>query len=304
MMTTLTRRFDRQLRQTTLTRRLQIAALSACVLLLHCVSALAQPRAGARRRTVAADARGGALRVTPADVFEAMYFRERADSDISTAALAAYGNALVARRGLDFGVDACAVIGANKSAPGAPEVSESARVFAYTMRRVGGGRVRLRLIADVLGDPSGLNCGECYLAVPALRVTRAEMLVVAGGRRHRLVRPGAFLSGEASLMDDSLRRVRRAWQLPYQADVLGLSADRARLYLPLPPFDDETWDDKLALELSDAGVRFVPRDLLKLPKREALTSPAEIAESDASFIRFTSGGRSYVIRVTAPCTVV
>ncbi|HEY9286117.1 MAG TPA: hypothetical protein VIP46_21885, partial [Pyrinomonadaceae bacterium] len=238
----------------------------------------------------------------PADVFEAMYFRERADSDISTAALAAYGNALVARRGLDFGVDACAVMEANKSAPGAPEVSESARVFAYTMRRVGGGRVRLRLIADVLGDPSGLNCGECYLAVPALRVTRAEMIVVAGGRRHRLVRPGAFLSGEASLMDDSLRRARRAWQLPYQADVLGLSADRARLYLPLPDFGDVGWDDKLALELSDAGFRFVPRARLRLPARERLTAPPETAESDATFVRFGAGEQAYVVRINAPCT--
>ena len=286
-----------------MTRRSHIAALLACVLLPHgAVAASAQPRAGARRRTAAADVRGRAVRVTPADVFDAMYFKERAESDITPAALAAYGNSLVARRGLDFGVDACAVMEANRNAPAAPEVSESARVFAYTMRRVGGGRVRLRLVADVFDDQPDRNCGECYFAVPALRVTRAEMIVVAGGRRYRLARPDAFLVGEASLMDDSLKRVRRAWQLPYQAEVLGLSADRARLYLPLPDFDDVTWDDKLALALSDAGVKFVPRSRLRLPSRERLTSPAEIAESDATFVRFGAGEHSYVIRINAPCT--
>jgi len=192
---------------------------------------------------------------------------------------------------------------ANRNAPAVPEVSESARAYTYTMRRVGGGAVRFRLVADVfLGDPSGLNCGECYFAVPAARVTRTEMTVVAGGRRYRLERPGAFLFGEASLMDDSLKTVRRAWQLPYQAEPLGLSADRARLYLPLPEFDGEAWDDKLALELSDAGVRFVARDQLTLTKGERLTSPAEIAEADATYVRFGAGARAYVIRVTAPCT--
>ena len=285
-----------------MTLRLDITTPLTCALLLLLgVGAVAQPRGGARRRPAAAQRARGVL-VTPANVFDAMYFRERADSDITPAALASYGNSLVARRGLDFWVDACAVMEADRNAPAAPEVSESARVFAYTMRRVGGGRVRFRLIADVLGDLSGLNCGECYFAVPALRVTPAEMVVVAAGRRYRLVRPDVFLVGEASLLDDSLKEVRRAWQLPYQAELLGLSADRKRLYLPLPDFDDVEWDDQLALELSDAGFSFVPRARLRLPARERLTSPAEIAESDATFVRFGAGAQSYVIRVNAPCT--
>ena len=100
--------------------------LLACALLSHAVAASSQPRS---RRTRAA-ARGTAVRVKPADIFDAMYFRERADSGISAAALAAYGNSLVARRGLDFWVDACALMETNRNAPRAPEVSESARVFA------------------------------------------------------------------------------------------------------------------------------------------------------------------------------
>lgn len=288
-------------------RRPHIAALLACVMLLPSLAAAAaqrrvsaQRRAPARRRPAS---RVGGPVIRPADVFDAMYFKERAESDITPDALAAYGNRLVARRGLDFGVDACAVMAANKNAPRAPEVSESARVFAYAMRRVGGPSVRFRLIADVYDEQQSYrNCGECYFAVPALRVTRSEMLVVAGGRRYRLLRPRAFLVGEASLVDDSLKRVRRAWQLPYQADVLGLSPDQTRLYLKLPDFDDVNWDDRLALELSDAGVRFVARERLRLPAGERLTSPAEIAEADETFVRFGAGARSYVIRVSAPCT--
>jgi hypothetical protein len=282
--------------------RLNIAALLTCVLLLlPSVSAFAQPRARARRRPAVSSRAGGPL-IKPADIFDAMYFKERADSDLTPAALAAYGNSLVARRGLDFGVDACALMEANRNAPRAPVVSESARVFAYTMRRVGGGLVRFRLITDMFDEQPDRNCGECHFAVPALRVTRSEMLVVAGGRRYRLERPDVFLLGEASLMDASLKTVRRAWQLPYQAEPLGLSADRTRLYLPLPEFDDVTWDDKLALELSDAGIKFVVRERLRLTKGERLTSPAEIAEADATFMRFGAGPQAYVIRINAPCT--
>lgn len=286
-----------------MTRRLNVAALPACLLLLLLPAApvAAQPRARAGRRPAASSRATGPL-IKPADVFDAMYFRERADSDITPAALASYGNSLVARRGLDFGVDACPVMEANRNAPPAPAVSESARVFAYMMRRVGGRPVRFRLITDVFDEQPDRNCGECYFAVPALRVTRTEMLVVAGGRRYRLERPGAFLVVEASLMDDSLKTVRRAWQLPYLADVLGLSPDRTRLYLPLPPFDGETWDDKLALELSDSGVRFVPRERLRLPVGERLTSPPGIAEADATYVRFGAGAQAYVIRISSPCT--
>lgn len=286
-----------------MTRRLNAVALPACVLLLLLPAApvAAQPRARTGRRPAASSRATGTL-IKPADIFDALYFRERADSDITPAALASYGNSLVARRGLDFGVDACPVMEANRNAPRAPAVSESARVFAYTMRRVGGRPVRFRLITDVFDEQPDRNCGECYFAVPALRVTRTEMLVVAGGRRYRLERPDAFLLSEASLMDDSLKTVRRSWQLPYQAEPLGLSPDRTRLYLALPDFDDETWDDRLALELSDAGVRFVPRERLRLPAGERLTSPAEIAGSDATFMRFGSGEQSYVIRINAACT--
>ena len=285
------------------TRRPRIAALLSCVLLLLSPAALAQPRGRVSARPRALS-RAAPVRVKPADIFDAMYFRERADSSITPDALAAYGNSLVARRGLDFGVDACAVMEANPNAPRAPEVSQSARAFDYVMRRVGGGPVRFRLITELFDEQPDRNCGECYFAVPALRVTRTEMLVVAGGRRYRLRRPDPFLIGEATLLDGSLKRVLRAWQLPYQSEVLGLSADRTRLYIPLPPFDDEQWDDRLALELSDAGVRFVARKRLRLAKGEPLTSPPEIAEADASYIRFASGAQSYVIRITAPCTVV
>lgn len=272
-----------------MTRRLHIVALLLTCVSLPAAAARAQPRA---RRP------GAAVRVTPADVFEAMYFRERADSDITPAALAAYGNSLVARRGLDFWFDACAVVLADKNPRPAREVSETSVAYAYTMRRVGGGAVKFQLLSDA-GEPIGGPCNECFFQLPALRVTKREMLVVAGGRRYLLERPREFLLHEVSLVDGSPRRVQRTWHLPFQDTPLGLSPDRTKLYVPLPTFDDETWDDKLALELSDAGVRFVVRERLTLPKLEWLTDEPKLGNTE--LIRYGEGGRSYVLRVGDPC---
>lgn len=279
-------------------RRLFFVTLTTAALLSSAVAARAQ----ASRRPPAPRV----PRIVAANVLEAMYFKERAESDITPARLAAYGNALVARRGLDHAFDACAVVRANRNPPRAPHVSESARVFTYTLRRVGGAGVRFQLVTDVIPEDltAGGTCGECFFAVPALRVSETEMLVVAaGGRRFRLARPPGFLLDEVSLVDETLRRSRRTWQLPYQATPLGLSPDRARLYLPLPNFEGEAWDEKLAVEISDAGVRFVPRAGLNLPEGEPVAdSPAGPQDAHQSFMRFGTGGQSYVLRSSGPCT--
>jgi len=264
--------------------------------------AFAQSRASAPRGRPAA--RVKVPRIVAANVLESMYFKERAESDISPAALAAYGNALVARRGLDHGFDACAILKGDRNPRPVPGASEETKAFAHTLRRVGGGRVNFQFVTDLIDDTAGAMCGECFFVVPALRVTKREMHVVSGGRRYRLERPPGFLLDEASLVDETLKQVLRTWQLPYQAFPLGLSPDRAKLYLPLPNFDGEAWDDKLAVEISDAGVRFVPRAGLNLPKGEALTGlPPDAGDTHLEFRRFGTGSRSYVLRFSSgPCT--
>jgi hypothetical protein len=269
-----------------------------------------RPRAGgavARSRAHATRgrprARAKVPRIAAANVLESMYFKERAESDISPAALAAYGNALVARRGLDHMFDACAILRADKRPRPVPGAAEGAKAFAYALRRVGGGRVNFQFVTDLVDEAAGATCGECVFAVPALRVTGREMLVVAGGRRYRLERPAGFLLDRASLVDDSLKQNLRTWQLPYQASPLGLSADRAKLYLPLPDFGGEQWDDQLAVEISDAGVRFVARAGLNLPEGEVLTiSPPDAGDAHLEFRRFGTGAQSYVLRLGGSCT--
>lgn len=175
------------------------ALLTCALLLLPAAHAAAQPRSLSHRPRAPA-----AVRVVAADIFDAMYFKERADSDITPAALAAYGNSLVARRGLDFWFDACPVVRANKNPRPAREVSETSVAYAYALRRVGGGRVNFQLISDTAG-PGGGMCAECFFHIPALRVTRGRMLVVASGRRYLLERPRGFLLHEVSLVDESRR---------------------------------------------------------------------------------------------------
>ena len=110
--------------------------------------------------------------------------------------------------------------------------------------------------------------------------------------------PWSACLDEAELVDASMKKVLRTWQLPYQTVPAGISADGAKLYLDFYtqfPLED------LLLELSEDGrLAFRARAEVGLhDDGERIESPAG---SDLSFLRFQAGGKTYIVRFLAPCT--
>jgi len=140
-------------------------------------------------------------------------------------------------------------------------------------------------------------CGECFFSLPVTKVTKREIELVTSGKKYLPVRPPSFHLDEMSLVDQSMRKVLRTWQVPDQGEPLGVSSDGTKLYL-------ETAIESLILEISESSsMRILAREEVKLPKGETVQKhPTDPKNAYLSFMRFRFGGRSLVIRYSEPCT--
>lgn len=280
--------------------RLSRTLVAVCV--AAALLALARPpRAPASSAAAgAADDRSYAPTLRASHMLDAVRRRKSLRPTLSAAGLARYANELVERGGFDYDFEGCELF-----PPGAipqdggprPDGTWTPVTLEHRMTRADGRDVTFRLVTD---DRGGM-CAECFLTLPALRVTKGEMTVVADGVTHRLKRPPAFNLDEAHLVAADLKTVLRTWQLPYQTIPAGVSPDGRSIYLE---FYEDFGLDELVLEISDEGrPRFRARREVLSGEGESLTEhPTDPLNAYLSFKRFRAGGRTHVLRFSGPCT--
>ena len=139
----------------------------------------------------------------------------------------------------------CEVIGRNRLRR-ISSASPSRIIYSYKMTQSVGRKITLRFISE---NPGDAPCGECFSPIPGLQVTKQEMLIVSGGHRYRLKRPAWFGLDEAELVDETMKKVLRTWQLPYQTIPVGISPDDQTLFGKLRG----SGTCALVLELSENG---------------------------------------------------
>lgn len=265
-------------------------------LVVVCVAAvLYAPARPAHDASAAADTQSQRPTLKPSHILDEVKRRKSLAPRLSAAGLARYANALLARRGYDYGFDVCEIFPPPLEAAGLGP--EAIFTFDRSLTRLDGRGVTFKFVADNFGAP----CGECFLYVPALRVTKGEMHVVAGGVTYRLKRPATFKLDEAKLVDADLKTVLRTWQLPFQTIPAGVSPDGKSIYLD---FYEDSGLDELVLEVSDDGrTQFRVRREVTAGTGEWLTEhPTDPLDDYLSFMRFRSGGRTHIVRFSGPCT--
>ena len=257
--------------------------------------------------TSAADSRGSNTPLPPrapeiraATVLEDLLKRENARPKLSARALAAYGNALVREQGFNYDFNACDILKANgKSGDGDTRPTGALLTYPYKLTRADGRSMSFSILSR--DDEGGGMCGECFFEIPLLRVTETEMVVRTESGTYRLRRPKGFVLDKAELVDRSLRRVMRTWQMPFQTAPSGISPDGSKLYVE---FYEGLAPKALLLELSgDGTVKFRARDDVGLREGEWIKDfPKDPSNDYLSYMRFRSGGKTYVVKFTGPCT--
>lgn len=235
----------------------------------------------------------------PSNVLEKVKQYKARRPGVGAAALARYANALVARRGFDYDFNACEIFPSELLADGgAGPATGALHTFRHRLTRLDGRAVTFDLVAN---DYGGM-CSECFLTLPALRVTGDEMQLVAGdGAVYVLKRPESFALDEAQLVGSNLKTVVRTWRLPYQTIPEGISPDGRQLYVG---FHDEDHLEELVLEISvDGHTRFRVKQEVGIKGGELIEDhPKDPNNAYLSFERFRAGGRTYVVRFSGPCT--
>lgn len=233
--------------------------------------------------------------VRPSNILDDVSNKVKNQPNISSRELAAYANRLLAEKGFDYEFDVCEIIGLERLRRVA---IPSTITYSYAMTQLVGGKITLRFTSR---NPGAGACGECFSQIPILQVTQQEMVVVSEGKRYRLKRPADFSLDEAALVDETMKKVLRTWQLPYQTVPEGISADGTKLYLAI--YEEQL--DALVLELSEDGkAQFKARSDVDLQgEGERIENhPKEPGNDYLMFMRFNVGGKKYIIKYSAPCT--
>ena len=220
--------------------------------------------------------------------------RAKQSPSLTPVELAAYGNDLIARKGFDYRFDICDLLNNRDPARNSP----AEFVHNHQMTSTDGGRLTFRFAIE---NPYDSPCGECWASVPSFQVTNKEMVLIAEGKRYRVRRPPSFILDEAQLVDETLKKVLRTWQLPYQAVPIGISADGTKLYLD---FYTEYELKNLVLELSENGPpQFRDRAVVKSSEGKDIEDhPKDSTNAYLSFISFRVGEKTYRVKFSAPCT--
>lgn len=280
-----------------------MSRLSRTLVAVCMASALCAPARTLRvaRGAGAADGQAHLPTLKPSHILDAVRRRKSLDPRLSPAGLAGYANELLARRGFDYDFDACEIFPpadpARHERGPRPDGTRAQTTLEHHMTRADGRGLTFKLVAD---DRGGM-CAECFLTIPALRVTKGSITVVAeGGATYELKRPAALKLDEVQLLDPAMKRVLRSWHLPYQTIPAGISADGKRVYLS---FYEEAGLDELVLEISEEGSpRFAVRARTAAAKGEWITDPPrEPDDPFEGYMRFNAG-RTHVVRFTGPCT--
>lgn len=238
--------------------------------------------------------RARTLVVTPSNVLSGVAQRKQQQPAIIASELAQYANELVEKRGFDYNFDVCRAV----------QQRFRTKAPTWTVRNnlslSDGRKLSVEFEVENPAEPEAL-CGECYTQIPSVQVTKHELLLVADGKQYRFRRPATFILDQAELVDASMKKVLRTWQLPYQTVPIGISADGEKLYLHIYQYEL----DDLVLELSESGkVAFRARAEIGLrDEGEWIENlPTHAAKTRLGFRRYQAGNKKYIIRFDPPCT--
>lgn len=234
------------------------------------------------------------LSVSRSNVLDEVSKRAKQSPALSPVELAAYGNDLIAKKAFDYDLDVCDIFNERQR----KQNLTAEVVRSYQLSSASGGKLTIRF---TIAKSDESLCGECWTSFPVVQITDKEMVLLAAGNRYRVKRPASFVLDEVELVDATLKKVLRTWQLPYQAAPVGISPDGTKLYVDF--YIGNNLDD-LVLEVSENGPpQFRDRAVMKSIEGKSIEDhPRDPANAYLSFVRFHVDEKTYYLKFTAPCT--
>jgi hypothetical protein len=234
------------------------------------------------------------LFVNRSNIVSEVSHRAKQRPSLTAIELAAFGNELITRKGFDYDFNVCDILTERDRANN----SSANFVRTYQMTSTADEQLTFRFTIANLDESL---CGECWTTVPSLQVTNKEMTLIAQGRQYRVRRPPSFHLDEVQLVDETLKKALRTWQLPFQAVPIGISPDGTKLYVD---FYSDYELEQLVLEVSENGPpQFRDRAVIKSDEGKNVENhPTDPDNAYLSFTSFRVGEKTYYIKFSGPCT--
>lgn len=235
--------------------------------------------------------------IKPSRVVGEIYALKQKKRRISAADLAAYGNALIKKKGYDFYTFDCAIAEANgKNSENDPTDYKKEMPFKYDLEILRAGNKTFQIMANNWGVPCG-----CAFNFPVTQISDKQWTVFADGKPIILRRPKDFYFVEVKLLDKTFRKTLKTFYKPTDNEVLGVSPDGTKIYTEL----SYNHDLDVMLEISGDGTfRIVPRNIRNIIKNTVELTPEQTAqdEADSEIHHFKAKNKSYFLKYFAPCT--
>jgi hypothetical protein len=246
----------------------------------------------------------------------------RQPSNLSASEVIAIGNSRIPVEGVDYEFE---VRGLIEKFNLRPIDGDSSQVATYRLpvRSLAGEFVNL----EVRVSPEQM-CGERLAVIPVARLTPSEVDVVAGGKVYQLRRPQSFSLEGMALVDHTMKKPLRKWELPFVTRPIGISSDGTIVFFR-PDFNiydlsstrhPRPWHKspqsllvvgrrseksrEMVLEASTGTYRFADvYDLLAKESVELVENhPTFPDDAFAGFMSIGLGDKRYFIRFSWPCT--
>jgi hypothetical protein len=227
--------------------------------------------------------------------------------------ITAYANSALQKYGYIYKFHSCDFIDSKKLEPLNPGHDPSVNsIYSLPFDLARGGMRAFKIhVADV--GP----CSYCFALIPALSLSARSVLAVLDGKKYLLKRPVEFRLEEIELVDETMKRVIRKWEVPNETYPIGVSADGRTLYLPVEftesDHDLNAWLQggqgkksypSSVLAISPTGFRFevAAKALVDQNFEETRDIPASPDSNGLSFKLVRVKGKTYVIRYPGVCT--
>jgi hypothetical protein len=214
---------------------------------------------------------------------------------------------MLEKYGYDYAFDVCEFI--SKPISGMDQ-KDGTYQFRSFLRRVDGTK---QLVQFASGD--GGACGECFADFPVRKLISSEVHLQLNGMVQKFMRPKEFILDQMDLMDSTMKKVIRSWDVPTQDLPAAISEDGKILYLN----PDFTNHNKYAgySQLSKSGKKrqqefpycllAISVDGLKFVEAKPILIKQRIEEISrqndyVAFRRFRLGKKNLIVRYTSPCT--
>ena len=233
---------------------------------------------------------------------------------LSAEKITAYANSVLQRSGYLYEFEIRDLIQNNKLqlVDSERNVDDVEKLYLIPFDLEGGARRSFQMFVSLVGQ-----CGENFVYLPAFNVTSQNIFAVLDGAKYSFKRPAGFLLDEMELVDETLKREIRKWEVPDQTWPVGISVDGQTLYLPIwftkSDSNANAWllwkmgkksYPASVLAISPKGIRFevAAKALAGQESEDILDFPEDPNNGYLGYKRFRVKGKTYIIRFSKPCT--